>query len=95
LGNILIYITFIAILTSIVYTWQKRQQRRREEQNNEDKLKFFINIAHEIRSPTTLIISPLSELLKTEYDEKTKKLLETIQRNAHRIMSPHKPAFGY
>lgn len=78
---------FIGILTSIVYTWQKRQQRRREEQNNEDKLKFFINIAHEIRSPTTLIISPLSELLKTEYDEKTKKLLETIQRNAHRIMS--------
>lgn len=85
---IFIYILlFIGLLTGIGYIWQKRQQRRREEQINEDKLKFFINIAHEIRSPTTLIISPLSELLKKDHDEKTTQLLETIQRNAHRIMS--------
>lgn len=86
-ATLLYVLLFAGLLTGIGYTWYKRQQRRREEQNNEDKLKFFINIAHEIRSPTTLIISPLSELLKKDHDEKTTKLLATIQRNAYRIMN--------
>ena len=54
---------------------------------NEEKLKFFINIAHELRSPITLIVSPLSALIKTEQEEGRKKALLTMQRNANRILN--------
>lgn len=69
------------------YTWHKRQCRKRREAANEERLRFFINIAHEIRSPITLILSPLTELIKKDYDEATRKALKTMQRNANRILN--------
>ena len=61
-------------------------RRKREAKINEAKFQFFINISHEIRSPLTLIISPLEKLLKETYDENTTKALQTIQRNANRVL---------
>lgn len=71
----------------IFYAWYLRQRRRRQEEMNEEKLKFFINIAHELRSPITLIISPLAALIKNEQEEGRKKALLTMQRNANRILN--------
>ena len=69
------------------YAWYMRQRRRRQDELNEEKLKFFINIAHELRSPITLIVSPLAALIKTEQEESRKKALLTMQRNANRILN--------
>lgn len=85
---IFLYIFLFAGLLAVgLIRWYKRRAKRREERNNEEKLKFFINIAHEIRSPLTLILSPLFELSKQEHDKDTAKLLRTMQRNADRIMN--------
>jgi len=85
---ILLYFFISAGLLAMgLMRWYKRRAKRREERNNEEKLKFFINIAHEIRAPLTLIISPLFELLNQEHDKDTAKLLRTMQRNANRIMN--------
>ena len=51
------------------------------------KLQFFINIAHEIRSPLTLIVSPLEQLLKKNNDKETVKSLLTIRYNTNRILN--------
>lgn len=75
------------LLFWIFYAWYMRQRRRRQEEMNEEKLKFFINIAHELRSPITLIVSPLAALVKTEQEESRKKALLTMQRNANRILN--------
>lgn len=80
-------ILLFGLLSCIFYLWNKRRLRKLEELNNEEKLKFFINIAHEIRSPMTLIINPLSELLRQKNDENTSRLLNTIQLNTNRIMN--------
>jgi signal transduction histidine kinase/AraC-like DNA-binding protein/sugar lactone lactonase YvrE len=61
-------------------------RRKRANQINEAKLQFFINISHEIRSPLTLILNPLEALLKQDFDAKTQKRLQTINRNANRIL---------
>jgi DNA-binding response OmpR family regulator len=53
---------------------------------NEAKLRFFIDISHEIRSPMTLIISPLEKLMKESHDESNRRVLERIHRNARRIL---------
>lgn len=62
-------------------------RRRQREKTGEMKLQFFINIAHEIRSPLTLIVSPLEQLLKKNNDKETVKSLLTIRYNTNRILN--------
>ena len=65
---------------------QKMLQHIHSEQINEAKLQFFINISHEIRTPMSLIISPLQQLMAKDKDAECRKLYNTIQRNAERIL---------
>lgn len=51
------------------------------------KNSFFINIAHEIRSPLTLIINPLNELLKKSTDSDILRTLRMMEQNTNRIMN--------
>lgn len=55
---------------------------------NEAKLNFFTNISHEFRTPLTLILSPLQGLLSnSDLDEKYKKKLGAIERNATKLLN--------
>lgn len=57
------------------------------EDMNEAKLRFFINISHEIRTPISLIIGPLQMLIKSDSDPVRQRTYDTIKRNAERILS--------
>jgi DNA-binding response OmpR family regulator/nitrogen-specific signal transduction histidine kinase len=61
----------------------------RERTINENKLTFFTNISHEFRTPLTLIINPLKDVLgrKQETPEKPDGELQTVYRNARRMLS--------
>ncbi|CAG9929745.1 two-component regulator propeller domain-containing protein [Bacteroides ovatus] len=76
------------ILLFIIALWQIFLMIRRHHRKilNEEKIKFFINLSHEIRSPMTLIISPLESLMKRDYDTETMRLLRLIHKNANRII---------
>ncbi len=56
------------------------------EEINEAKLQFFINISHEIRTPVTLILSPLQKLMSKDRNEERQKNYQTISRNAGRLL---------
>ena len=58
----------------------------RREEVNEAKLQFFINIAHEIRTPLTLVVSPLQKLLSQDYNPERIHLYEIMGRNTKRIL---------
>jgi ligand-binding sensor domain-containing protein/signal transduction histidine kinase/CheY-like chemotaxis protein/AraC-like DNA-binding protein len=58
----------------------------RKEEVNEAKLQFFINIAHEIRTPLTLVVSPLQKLLAQDYNAERMHLYEIMGRNTKRIL---------
>ena len=54
---------------------------------NQLRLRFFTNISHEFRTPLTLIIDPLEELMKHLKDDKnTMNTLKIINRNAQRLL---------
>lgn len=54
---------------------------------NQQRLNFFTNISHEFRTPLTLIISPLEQLLREfKEDIKTWNRLVLINKNAQRLM---------
>jgi signal transduction histidine kinase len=47
---------------------------------------FFANISHDLRTPLTLILAPLDELLNgVEISPASSRLLETVQRNAQQL----------
>lgn len=60
---------------------------KQAQQANEARINFFTNISHEFRTPLTLMVGPLDDLLR---NEKITKLggnsLLLIQRNAFRLL---------
>ena len=62
--------------------------QQKEIELTEAKLNFFTNISHEFRTPLTLIISPLKELLENEnLSKKAQKNLNFIDRNTNRLLN--------
>lgn len=61
--------------------------RSRQQELDEEKMKFLINATHDIRSPLTLIMSPLHKLMKQEKDPEIKAELKTIEHNAQRVQN--------
>ena len=96
---IILYILFaIGIISYVIYRFKKHhnirveQQRAKLEQEqklllNEMKLKFFTNISHDLRTPLTLIISPLQMLLSETLDDGIRKKLNTINKNAQQLLT--------
>jgi signal transduction histidine kinase len=91
--------TFMAtVMNRVVYQLFFDEKRARLElaKANEglrelDKAKssFFHNISHEIRTPLTLILTPLTHILRTRKDELPPELvqkLEGIRGNANRLL---------
>ena len=52
---------------------------------NDYKLQFFTNIAHEFRTPLTLILGPVTSLLNKITDTDAKNQLKTIHSNSVRL----------
>jgi len=64
-----------------------RIDREKETELTEMKLNFFTNISHEFRTPLTLIITPLKELMDTDnLSPKIYKNLNYIERNTRRLL---------
>lgn len=62
--------------------------KEKEIELSEAKLNFFTNISHEFRTPLTLIISPMNELMENkDLSPKVLKKLSVIDQNAHRLLN--------
>lgn len=75
-----IFLTLIALVVMVM-------EKRREEKTNEAKIKFFIDVSHDIRSPITLIMTPLESLLNEPFPAVVKDKLLIMYRNAQRILT--------
>lgn len=65
---------------------EERARHLQEEALNDKKIQFFTNISHEFRTPLTLILSPLQDILQEEMlPEKFKGKFTTIHRNTIRL----------
>ncbi len=85
---IMLYILIALVMVLyLIYRGQRRQQVKLEQQINELKLRFFTNISHDLRTPLTLIITPLQTLLKDVTDDSLKKKLEVMFKNAQQLLS--------
>lgn len=99
----LAFLSYFLITATLIYfymLYRNRQARlkyevkiaqmsaEKEKELNERKLSFFTNISHEFRTPLTLIINPVKELLFGR-EEKNNEInnLNIVYRNARRLLS--------
>jgi ligand-binding sensor domain-containing protein/signal transduction histidine kinase/DNA-binding response OmpR family regulator len=59
----------------------------KEKELNEKKLSFFTNISHEFRTPLTLIINPVKDMLNSSKNTAVDSDLNIVYRNARRLLS--------
>jgi len=57
----------------------ERNKRIQEEELHTTRLQFFTNISHEFRTPLTLIINPIKDLIKNENLELSKRVKTSIK----------------
>lgn len=80
---IILYLVIVAgIIAFIVYYLE----RKRKADLDEQKMQFLINATHDIRSPLTLILSPLKKLKARISDPESQNDIETIDHNAKRLL---------
>lgn len=66
---------------------QLREMTAKAAEANEAKIQFFTNVSHEFRTPISLMLLPIEELLKeNNLSAQSKSKLLLLQKNAHRIL---------
>lgn len=62
-------------------------EKGKEHEINEAKITFFTNISHEFRTPLTLILSPVTELLEQmDFKDSVREKLLLVESNAKRML---------
>lgn len=89
-------LVFIGLITYTIQQFFKKHLARLEQQRiqieqsqklklDDMKLRFFTNISHDLRTPLTLIISPIQALLNGPLDDTIRKKLEIVSKSADHL----------
>ncbi|CAN5463978.1 two-component regulator propeller domain-containing protein [soil metagenome] len=96
------YTLYIMALGALLYVWMRFKQSQlklahelqlehldkiRQQELNEAKLNFFADVAHDIRTPLTLIVSPVETLVeKYAGDTFIQRQLALVSTNTNRLL---------
>ncbi len=88
------FVVGFSLVMGIIYIIINRQRLIYQKQlnsvaleNNENKMMFLTNIAHELRTPLSLIIAPIDDLMANSSNENQfKSQLQLIHRNSNYLL---------
>jgi signal transduction histidine kinase len=85
----LVYATLLILLAYyLISNYHKRIESKKEKEIYEAKFEFFTNIAHEIRTPLTLIKGPLENLLENVAETPgIREDVTMMERNTNRLIA--------
>ncbi|MFT3902189.1 MAG: two-component regulator propeller domain-containing protein [Niabella sp.] len=65
----------------------ERMKAQKEHEFYQQKMDFFTTMAHEIRTPLSLIMAPLEKLLSAENKPETAQQLNVMEQNTQRLLA--------
>lgn len=65
---------------------EEKREAERQREFDQLRVKFLTNVSHEFRTPVSLIVGPLDQLLSQETNPAKIRRLDTIRRNARRLL---------
>ena len=81
------WVVYLCILGTIVYFGWDYYRERLHRKYYDEKINFFVNTAHNIRTPLSLVLAPLADLAKdATLGDKSRKFLEMAQRNGDKLL---------
>lgn len=95
------FIGYLIILVTGIYWFMKyyserlklinslvieKKERQLEYNFNEERMRFFTSFSHELKTPLTLILAPLEDLINEVKSIKQKNSLTLIQNNAKQLL---------
>jgi ligand-binding sensor domain-containing protein/signal transduction histidine kinase/DNA-binding response OmpR family regulator len=96
------YLLYALLIGGLLYAFQKytiiktnlkstlmmeHMEQEKREEIHRHKLQFFTNISHEFRTPLTLILGPVNQLLHQEtFSAEVRQQLQLMNRNASRLL---------
>lgn len=82
------WLFYITLAVTFLYYIFRYNSNRLQKKHDEDKIKFFINTAHDIRTPVTLIMAPLEDLNRSsELSDKARYYLKLARSNTQKLHS--------
>lgn len=82
----------VVVLLLIMIFYRRKVRREKEKLNKQrkqmadDKIAFFTNVSHQLRTPLTLVSGPLNRLMQADnYTEEQKMLLQVVLRNVGQL----------
>ena len=78
---------YLCLLATMAYIGWDYYRERLQRKYYGEKINIFVNMAHNIRTPLSLVLAPLSELSKDQtLSEKGRDYLEVAQRNGNNLL---------
>ena len=65
----------------------ERLEKEKILEQSQAKMEFFTNLSHDLKTPLSMIIAPISRMLPAIKDPQEKKQLEQVQHNAMKLNS--------
>ncbi|NDV58236.1 hybrid sensor histidine kinase/response regulator transcription factor [Bacteroides sp. 519] len=88
---ILLFVSLVAWIINFFRVKNKlrieRIEKERITEQSKSKIDFFTNMSHELKTPLSMIIAPVSKLLIDVKNQQEKQQLEVVQRNAMKLNS--------
>lgn len=79
-------IAYLLVTALMAWLLVRTYNQRKRRELDEEKIRFLINATYDIRSPLTMIMGPLAKLRDMVTDDSGKSYVDTIERNAQRLM---------
>ncbi len=81
-------LVYFVVLSVFVYLFIQNRRHKANENRIKEKIRCFISVAHDIRTPVTLIKAPLSELeTQPELPEESRKNVAVAIKNVEKLLA--------